>query len=406
MPGCTIGPEEKEVLDRMKPEPEHRGFTTRAIHVGQEADPSTGATIVPLYLTSTYTQTGLSQHRGYEYGRADNPTRRALEAALAALENGRHAVTFGSGMAAIDAVVRMLKPDDHVVAGEDLYGGAYRLFEQVYREHGVLADYANLSAPEVLSTVVSPLSRLLWLETPTNPLLKVADIAALAEIAHRHQMWVAVDNTFATPYLQNPLDLGADVVVHSMTKYLGGHSDVLGGVVITNDDGIAQSLKFLQNTVGSILGAFEAWLILRGIKTLGIRMERHQENAVAIRGFLEQHPAVERVYYPGSTDPYQASVVARQMRGPGAMLSFELRSQSGQDPLKRVQSVFSRLRLFSLAESLGGVESLVGHPATMSHASLPPHLRRERGISDRLIRLSVGIEEADDLIGDLEEALR
>ncbi len=391
----------------MQPEREKLGFTTRAIHVGQPADPATGATIVPLYLTSTYTQTGLGQHRGYEYGRADNPTRRALEAALAALENGRHAVTFGSGMAAIDAVMRMLQPGDHVVAGEDLYGGAYRLFEQVYHQQGVLVDYVNLSDPDgVLSTAIRPQSRLLWLETPTNPLLKVADIKALAAAAHRHDMWVAVDNTFATPYLQNPLDFGADVIVHSMTKYLGGHSDVLGGVVITNDDAIAERLKFLQNTVGSILGAFEAWLILRGIKTLGIRMERHQKNAIAIRKFLEQHAAVERVYYPGSAGPYQASIVARQMRGPGAMLSFELRPNPEQDPIKRVEEMFSRLRLFALAESLGGVESLVGHPATMSHASLPPQVRHDRGISDHLIRLSVGIEEADDLVRDLDEALR
>ncbi len=384
---------------------EEFGFSTRAIHVGQAPDPTTGATIVPLYLTSTYTQTDLGEHRGYEYGRADNPTRKALETALASLEHGQYAITFASGMAAIDVVMRMLSRGDRVLAGEDLYGGAYRLFERVYRDYGVITEYVNLSDPDEFVKALHPMSRLLWLETPTNPLLRVADIRQLAEAAHDRGMWVAVDNTFATPYLQNPLDLGADMVVHSMTKYIGGHSDVLGGVVITNQESIFERLKFLQNAVGSVLGAFEAWLILRGVKTLGVRMARHQENAVALREFLQQHPAVERVYYPGSESAHEAEVVSRQMRGPGAMLSFEVRPRKGQAEVERVREVVRATKIFALAESLGGVESLIGHPATMTHAAIPAETRRIRGISDALIRVSVGIEEADDLIRDLGRAL-
>jgi cystathionine beta-lyase/cystathionine gamma-synthase len=381
------------------------GFSTRAIHAGQAPDPTTGATIVPLYLTSTYTQTDLGEHRGYEYGRADNPTRKALETALASLENGRYALTFGSGMAAIDVVIRLLAAGDGIVAGEDLYGGAYRLFERVYRDHGIITEYANLSNPSALMEAIRPESRLLWLETPTNPLLRVADIEALARAAHEHGMWVAVDNTFATPYLQNPLDLGADLVVHSMTKYIGGHSDVLGGVVITNHEDIFERLKFLQNAVGSILGAFEAWLLLRGIKTLGIRMARHQSNATLLRDFLQAHPQVDRVFYPGSESAHEAEVVARQMRGAGAMLSFEIRPADGQSDVERVREVVRRTQIFALAESLGGVESLIGHPATMTHAAIPAETRQARGISDRLIRVSVGIEEPEDLIRDLDRAL-
>lgn len=401
-------PSENEVsssLENDEPKISALGFSTRAIHVGQAPDPTTGATIVPLYLTSTYTQTDLGVHRGYEYGRADNPTRQALETALASLENGRYALTFASGMAAIDAIIRMLNAGDRVLAGEDLYGGAFRLFERVYHDHGILTDYANLSVPETFLSALHPTSRLLWLETPTNPLLRVADIEALAQAAHERGMWVAVDNTFATPYLQNPLDLGADMVVHSMTKYIGGHSDVLGGLVVTNDEGIFERLKFLQNAVGSILGAFEAWLLIRGIKTLGVRMARHQENMMALKAFLEEHAGVDRVYYPGSESAHEADVVSRQMRGMGAMLSFEVRPRRGQSEVDRVREVVRATKIFALAESLGGVESLIGHPATMTHAAIPAHTRRERGISDRLIRLSVGIEEVEDLLDDLKRAL-
>lgn len=382
------------------------GFNTRAIHVGQAPDPSTGATIVPLYLTSTYTQEGLGHHRGFEYGRADNPTRDALEAALASLEGGGHAVTFASGMAAIDAVLRLLSPGDRIIAGDDLYGGAYRLLERVYRPQGVATEYADLASQGALSRALTDRSRLLWLETPTNPLLRVADIAALAAEAHAQGMWVAVDNTFATPYLQTPLELGADLVVHSMTKYIGGHSDVLGGVVITRDRGIYERLKFIQNTAGAILGAFEAWLILRGVKTLGVRMARHQANAIALRDCLLSHPAVEQVFYPGHAGPEEMAIVRRQMRGIGAMLSFTVRPRTGQTRLDRAREVLERTRLFALAESLGGVESLIGHPATMTHAAIPAPERERRGLTDNLIRLSVGIEDPDDLWADLEQALR
>lgn len=381
------------------------GFNTRAIHVGQAPDPSTGATIVPLYLTSTYTQEGLGRHRGFEYGRADNPTRDALEAALASLEGGTYAVTFASGMAAIDAVVRLLSPGDHIVAGDDLYGGAYRLLERVYRPAGIATEYTDLAAAGALSRALRPTSRLLWLETPTNPLLRVADIAALAAEAHAHAMWVAVDNTFATPYLQTPLELGADLVVHSMTKYIGGHSDVLGGVVITRDRGLYERLKFIQNTAGAILGAFEAWLILRGVKTLGVRMARHQENAMALRDRLAAHPEVEQVFFPGHAGPEEMAIARRQMRGMGAMLSFTVRPRAGQDRLARAREVLERTRLFALAESLGGVESLIGHPATMTHAAIPAPERELRGLTDNLIRLSVGIEDPDDLWADLAQAL-
>lgn len=386
------------------PESESQGFNTRAIHVGQEPDTATGATIVPIYATSTYTQDGLGQNKGYEYARGDNPTREALEEVLASLEHGTHAVAFASGMAAADAVIRQLKTEDEIVAGHDLYGGVYRLFERVYRAHGISTRYVDLSDANRLEAAITPKTRMVWLESPTNPLLEVVDIAALAAIAHRHGLLVVVDNTFASPYLQNPLVLGADVVVHSTTKYLGGHSDVIGGAVVVNDEDLFRDLKFIQNAAGAIIGPFEAWLTLRGIKTLGVRMDRHQANASHIAHFLQNQPEVQQVYYPELFEGSARQIWQKQMRGAGGMVSFQL-NVTGSDVMTRVGRVLEGFRVFSLAESLGGVESLVGHPATMTHASIPREDRMARGITDSLIRLSVGIEDVHDLEADIRRAL-
>lgn len=375
------------------------GFNTRAIHVGQPPDPSTGATVPPVYLTSTYTQSGLGEHKGYEYGRGDNPTRQALESVIASLEHGRFGFAFASGMAAADAVLRLLSAGDGIVAGEDLYGGVYRLFERVLRRHRIDTQYVDLSNVDALSRAIGPRTRLLWLESPTNPLLQVVDIENLARIAHERGVTVVVDNTFASPYLQNPLDLGADIVLHSMTKYIGGHSDVLGGMVVVRDPRLAEDLRFLQNAIGAILGPMEAWLTLRGVKTLGVRMDRHGANAQAVADFLSHHPAVSRVYFPGLANGQTRHVIDRQMRGFGGMVSFALADA------RRVPQVLKRFRVFALAESLGGVESLVGHPATMTHAAVPREEREKRGITDGLIRLSVGIEDVADLLADLDQAL-
>ncbi|AEJ38596.1 cystathionine gamma-lyase [Sulfobacillus acidophilus TPY] len=381
------------------------GFNTRAIHVGQSPDPTTGATIPPIYVSSTYTQDGLGQHRGYEYGRGDNPTREALEAALASLEDGDFAVTFASGMAAGDSILRMLKPGDEVVAGLDLYGGVYRLLETVYRpHHHTQVRYIDLTRIDAVPASLSEKTRILWVETPSNPLLQVADIQALATVAHESGALLVVDNTFASPYLQNPLHWGADLVVHSMTKYIAGHSDAIGGAVLGRDPSLGEHLRFIRNAAGATLGPFEAWLILRGLKTLGVRMDRHVANAERVADFLAHHPAVARVYYPGHWTEEAGRIVARQMRAPGGMVSFEVHSALAPD-LAAMGRLFTRFRVFSLAESLGGVESLVGHPATMTHAALPAFVRSERGIRDQLIRLSVGIEDYADLEADLRLAL-
>lgn len=380
--------------------PNHQGFDTRAIHVGQAPDPLTGATVPPLYLTSTYTQAGLGQHRGYEYGRGDNPTRESLEQALASLEQGQGAVAFASGMAASDAVIRALGQGAPLVAGEDLYGGVYRLLERVYRPAGVRTHYVDLYQVSRVREVLSAnRPSLVWMESPSNPLLQVFDVAHLAHLAHEFGALLVVDNTFASPYNQNPLALGADVVVHSTTKYIGGHSDVIGGAVVARDPAILEELRFIRNTAGATLGPFEAWLTLRGLKTLGVRMRQHADNAARIAEFLSRHPRVEAVYYPGLSSP----VVPGQMKTYGGMVSFKLvpRSPATDD----VGAVLQGFSVFSLAESLGGVESLVGHPATMTHAALPAAERERRGISDRLIRLSVGIEDGDDLIFDVQQAL-
>lgn len=385
-------------------ESQRQGFATRAIHVGQAPDPTTGATIPPMYLTSTYTQQGMGQHQGYEYGRGDNPTRGSLEAVMASLENGRYGLVYASGMAAVDAVIRTFQPGDEILAGEDLYGGVYRLFEKVYALNGLTVRYVDLSDLQRVEEAIGPRTRLLWVETPTNPLLHVTDIQQLAQMAHAKGVKVAVDNTFASPYLQNPLDQKADIVVHSMTKYLGGHSDVLGGAVVTNDPVLADKLAFLRNAAGAILGPFEAWLIQRGIKTLSIRMERHCANARAVARHLSRHRAVERVYYPGVFDGEARRIAAAQMRDDGGMVSFVL-GASNQRSIQDVNHVLQKFHVFSLAESLGGVESLVGHPATMTHASIPQAQRLRRGISDGLVRLSVGIEDVSDLLDDLDRAL-
>lgn len=381
-----------------------QGFTTRAIHVGQGPDPTTGATIVPIYATSTYTQEQLGQHKGFEYARGDNPTRSALEQALASLEQGSWCYTFASGLAASDVVLRLLPPNSHVIAGHDLYGGVYRLFEKVYHPEINAVSYVDLADLDAFMASIRPSTKLLWLETPTNPLLQVYDIRQLTEIAHRHGILVAVDNTFASPYIQNPLVDGADLVVHSTTKYIGGHSDVLGGAIIVQDPQLAERIKFLQNAAGAIIGPFEAWLTLRGLKTLALRMRQHTHNAGVLAQYLTHHPRVARVYYPGLFEGAARAIVDRQMREYGGMISFELKS-TRRDPLDETREVLSRFAVFSLAESLGGVESLVGHPATMTHAAIPRETREARGVGDGLIRLSVGIEDEADLLEDLESAL-
>jgi cystathionine beta-lyase/cystathionine gamma-synthase len=375
-------------------------FETRAIHVGQEPDPTTGATIVPIYQTSTYTQEGIGRHKGYEYSRTGNPTRAALEACLASLENAAHGLAFASGLAATSAVLNLLSSGDHVVAAEDLYGGTYRLFERVYRRYGVAFTYVDAREADNLRRALRPETRLIWIETPTNPLLHLVDIAAAAEIAREARIPLAVDNTFASPYFQRPLDLGATIVVHSTTKYLGGHSDLIGGAVLTSDEEIYTTVRFHQNAVGGVPGPFDCWLALRGLKTLAVRMREHERNAAAIAAFLAEHPDVERVYYPGLPDHPQHALARRQMSGFGGMVSFVVRGDR-----ERAEAALRGTRLFALAESLGGVESLISHPATMTHAAIPAEERARRGILDTLIRLSVGIEATEDLIADLERGL-
>jgi cystathionine gamma-lyase len=376
-----------------------QGFATRAIHAGQDPDPATGATVVPIYATSTYTQEAPGRHKGYEYSRSGNPTRAALEACLASLEGGERGLAFASGLAATTAVLAQLRPGDEVLAAADLYGGTYRLLERVFRPWGLRTRYTDDPTPGGFARLVGPATKLVWIETPTNPLLQILDIAALAEVAHKAGALLAVDNTFASPYLQQPLALGADLVIHSTTKYLGGHSDVVGGAVVGRRDLLAP-IAFYQNAAGGVPGPFDAFLTLRGLKTLAVRMERHCGNARRLAEWLRGRPQVERVYYPGLADHPGHEVAARQMKDFGGMISIRLRG--GAEAAKRF---LPRTRLFSLAESLGGVESLVCHPATMTHASIPADVRLARGVDDALIRLSIGIEDADDLQEDLRQAL-
>ena len=374
-------------------------FSTLAIHAGQEADPATGATVVPIYATSTYTQAAPGRHKGYEYSRTGNPTRAALETCLAALEGGERGLAFASGLAATTAVLAILKPGDEVLAAADLYGGTYRLLERVFKPWGLVTRYTEDPDPQAFARLITPATRLVWVETPTNPLLQILDIAAIAGVAHRAGALLAVDSTFASPYLQQPLRLGADLVVHSTTKYLGGHSDVVGGAVIGRKE-LLQPIAFYQNAAGAVPGPFDAWLTLRGMKTLAVRMQQHCANARQLAAWLAEQPAVRKVYYPGLPGHPGHDLARRQMRDFGGMISVSLKG--GQDAALRL---LTRTRLFSLAESLGGVESLIGHPATMTHASIPPEVRQARGVDDGLVRLSVGIEDAADLQEDLRQAL-
>jgi cystathionine gamma-lyase len=375
------------------------GFSTRAIHAGQEPDPATGATIVPIYATSTYTQAAPGQHKGYEYSRTGNPTRHALETCLAALEGGEHGLAFASGLAATAAVLSTLRPGDEIAAAADLYGGTYRLLERVFRPWGLSARYTDDPSLAGFAKIITPATKLVWIETPTNPLLQIVDIPAIAERAHAAGALLAVDNTFASPYLQQPIRLGADLVIHSTTKYLGGHSDVVGGAVIGRKE-LLQSIEFYQNAAGGVPGPFDSWLVLRGVKTLAVRMDRHCANARRLAEWLAGQPAVAKIYYPGLPSHPNHALAKRQMRDFGGMISISLKG--GKEAALRF---ITRTRLFSLAESLGGVESLVGHPATMTHASIPAEVRQARGVTDGLVRLSVGIEDADDLQEDLRAAL-
>jgi cystathionine gamma-synthase/cystathionine gamma-lyase len=376
-------------------------FSTKAIHVGQEPDPSTGAIIVPIFQTSTYVQEGLGKHKGYEYARTQNPTRSALEECLASLESGKYGLAFSSGLGATNTVMNLLSQGDHVVVGEDVYGGTYRIFDKVYRRYGL--DFTFIDSTDVANTAkaIRKETKMIWLETPTNPLLRLADLERHVALAREHKLICVVDNTFASPYFQRPLELGVDIVLHSTTKYLGGHSDVVGGGIITNREDLYETLKFHQNAVGAVPGPFDCWLVLRGVKTLAVRMREHEKNAAAIAAFLEQHPAIEKVYYPGLKSHPQHELAKRQMHGFGGMVSCVVRG-GGEAAARFLQST----KLFALAESLGGVESLIGHPATMTHASIPKDQREARGIADGLVRLSVGIEDTDDLIADLKQALQ
>jgi cystathionine gamma-lyase len=373
-------------------------FSTKAIHAGQGADPTTGATIVPIYQTSTYTQESVGVHKGFDYSRTANPTRRALEVQLAALEDARFGCAFSSGVAATAAVVGLLSAGDHVVVSDDLYGGTYRLFSKVYGRYGLQFTYADLTDPLAVQKAMRPSTKMIWIETPTNPMLSLIDIRAIAAAAP--DAIVAVDNTFATPYFQQPLALGADVVVHSTTKYIGGHSDVVGGVAITDDKDLYEAIKFQQNSAGGVPGPLDAWLTMRGAKTLALRMREHAKNAQTIAEFLEAHADVERVFYPGLHSHPQHELAKRQMSGFGGMLSFTLKGDES-----RALAFAHTLKYFSLAESLGGVESLICHPARMTHGSIPKEERERRGLTDRLLRLSVGIEDVEDLITDLRDAL-
>lgn len=372
-------------------------FETLAIHAGQQPDPSTGAVMTPIYQTSTYVQNGVGDHKGYEYARTGNPTRTALEACLAALEDASHGLCFSSGMAAIDTLLRLVKPGQHVLAGNDIYGGTYRLFVRVLSEYGLQFDFVDMSHLDAVRSAIRPNTRLVWAETPTNPLLKIADLSALADIAHTANAQLAVDNTFASPYLQQPIRLGADFVIHSTTKYIGGHSDVVGGAILTNDTATYEQLKFLQNAIGAVPGPMDCFLTLRGIKTLALRMERHSANAMKIAEFLADHSAVKRVMYPGLNDHPNHSIAKKQMRLYGGMISF-LPIGDGAT----AKRIAEKTTLFALAESLGGVESLIELPAPMTHASVAGSPLQ---VDPTLIRLSVGIENADDLIADLQQAL-
>jgi len=376
-------------------------FGTKAVHAGVEPDPSTGAIMTPIYQTSTFVQESPGQHKGYAYARGTNPTRAALQKSIAALENGAFALCFSSGMGATDAVIKLLAPGDEVITGNDLYGGTYRMFKRVYEKFGIKFHFIDLTDANAIKPYINDKTKLLWLETPTNPLMNIVDIKACVDIARGKNIRVAVDNTFASPYLQNPLDLGADIVMHSVTKYLSGHSDVVMGALITKDEKLHQELAFIHNSCGAVSGPQDSFLVLRGIKTLHLRMERHCLNGRKIAEYLRNHPKIGKVYWPGFEDHPNHAIAKKQMRDFGGMLSFTLKDDALPKAVKLMESV----SLFSLAESLGGVESLINHPASMTHASIPKDERLKYGLVDSLIRLSIGVEDAEDLIADLEQAL-
>lgn len=376
-------------------------FATKAVHAGVRPDPTTGAVMTPVYQVSTYVQEAVGVNKGYSYSRTGNPTRAALEANLAALENGKYGACFASGVAAVDCLLKMLGPGDEVISTDDLYGGSYRLFSTIFAKYGIKFHYTSMDDPAKISALMNENTKLIWVETPTNPMMKVIDIAAVAEVIRNRDVMLAVDNTFATPALQRPLDLGADVVMHSVTKYLGGHSDVVMGALVTADEKIAKEMYRIQNASGAVCGPQDAFLALRGVKTLHLRMQRHSENGDKVARFLSAHHAVSRVYYPGLETCTDHQTAKKQMDAFTGMVSFTLK----KDTAEAAHQVLKNLRIFSLAESLGGVESLAGHPAAMTHASVPEDVRRASGITDSLIRLSVGIEDAEDLITDLESAL-
>lgn len=377
-------------------------FGTKVIHAGIEPDPSTGAIMTPIFQTSTYVQAAPGKHKGYEYARTQNPTRSVLETNLAALENGSDAICFSSGLAAMDAILKTLKPGDEVISTNDLYGGSYRLMRAIYEKFGIKSTFVGMENTKELEKAINKNTKLIWVETPTNPMLNIVDIKKICKVAKDNKVLTCVDNTFASPYLQTPLDLGADMVLHSATKYLGGHSDVIHGCVITNSKKIAEELRFIQNAAGAVPGPQDCFLILRGIKTLHLRVERSCENAKKIAKFLLSHPRVDKVYYPGFKTHPNHKIAKKQMRDFGGMVSFDIHGGSFRD----AQKILKGTKLFSLAESLGGVESLIGHPASMTHASIPKAERLKVGLTDSLIRLSIGVEDADDLIDDLEKALR
>ncbi|SDD66358.1 cystathionine gamma-lyase [Pricia antarctica] len=376
-------------------------FNTKAIHGGQSPDKAYGAVMPPIYQTSTYAQTTPGGHKGYEYSRSANPTRTALENSLASIENGTYGLAFGSGLAAIDAVIKLLNPGDEVVSTNDLYGGSYRIFKQIFEKYGITFHFIGMQDAEVIQSYINQNTKLLWVETPTNPMMNVIDIRAVAELAKKHDILLAVDNTFATPYLQTPLDMGADIVMHSATKYLGGHSDVVVGALVVKDKALADALYFIQNASGAVCGPMDSFLTLRGIKTLHVRMQRHCENGRAVAEYLDKHSKIDKVFWPGFESHPNHEIAKRQMKDFGGMVSFIPKSRTEADAIKIVE----KLKVFTLAESLGGVESLAGHPASMTHASIPKEEREKSGVVDALIRLSVGIEDAGDLVADLEQAI-
>lgn len=376
-------------------------FGTKAIHAGVEPDPSTGAIMTPIFQTSTYVQASPGDHKGYEYSRTGNPTRNALENAIAALENGKHGACFGSGLAAIDCVIKMLKPGDEVISTNDLYGGTYRLFTKIFEDFGIKFHFVPMGDDAAVREKVTANTKLIWVETPTNPMMNIIDIKAMAAVAKDAGAMLVVDNTFATPALQRPLDLGADIVMHSVTKYLGGHSDVVMGALVCNDDAVAEKMYFIQNSSGAVCGPMDSFLVLRGLKTLSVRMKQHCSNGRVIANFLKEHPKVDKVYWPGFESHENHAVAADQMDDFGGMVSFTL----NENTIEAATKVLSNTHLFTLAESLGGVESLIGHPASMTHAAIPKEEREKTGVVDSLIRLSVGIEDVDDLIEDLRKAL-